>query len=123
MKRGRSLRLLDLQLRGRPRSNKKPNAADQARTQTQELHGEHMAENDEQDLRDIQIEESSRGRKQPKTAVSLERERKIRRIAEMLDNPNCTKETYMKTIRAFGLSDQSAEFRQLLVLWQKRRGS
>jgi hypothetical protein len=81
-----------------------------------------MADKDNRDLRDIQIEESSRGRKQPKTAVSLERERKIRRIAQMLDHPNCDKETFVRTIRAFGISDQSAEFRELLALWRKRRG-
>ncbi|MFZ3202078.1 MAG: hypothetical protein WA175_13120 [Candidatus Acidiferrales bacterium] len=82
-----------------------------------------MAENDERDLRDIQIEETTRGRKQPKTAVSLERERKIRRIAQMLDNPKCDKHTYMETIRSFGLRDESEEFRQLLALWRMRRGN
>ncbi len=45
-----------------------------------------MAENDKrdetQDLRDIQVEESSRGRKQPPNAVSLEGERKIRLAAK-----------------------------------------
>jgi hypothetical protein len=89
-----------------------------------ELKGvQRMTENDGRDLRDIQIEETTRGRKQPKTVVSLERERKIRLIAQMLDDAKCDKHTYMQTIRAFGLKDESEEFRQLLALWQKRRGN
>jgi transposase len=78
---------------------------------------------DEQDLSDVQAEEASRGRKQPVRAVSLERQRMIRRIARLLADLKCDRETYLETIREFGLTDESPEYRQLLALWRKRHGN
>jgi hypothetical protein len=81
-----------------------------------------MNEGDNQNLDDLLNEETSRGRKQPKRAVTLARQRTIRRLAQLLAEPQCDKETFLDVIREIGLSDESAEFRQLLALWRKRRG-
>ena len=82
-----------------------------------------MAADDKQDLHDILIEETTRGQKHPKKALSLARQRMIRRVGRLLADPNCDKTTFMEAIRAFGLPDESAEFRQLLVLWRRRHGN
>jgi len=74
------------------------------------------------DLRDIQAEETTRGKKQPKKALSLAHQRMITRIARMLQDPKCSKETYVEVIREFGLQEESDKFRQLLALWRRRRG-
>jgi hypothetical protein len=82
-----------------------------------------MPDDKDQDLRDIQAEETTRGRKQPKKALSLARQRMITRIARMLEDQRCNKETYLEVIREFGLREESDEFHQLLALWRKRRGN
>jgi hypothetical protein len=82
-----------------------------------------MPDDQDQDLRDIQEEETTRGKKQPKKALSLARQRMITRIARMLQDPRCNKETYVEVIREFGLPEESDEFRQLRALWRKRRGN
>lgn len=82
-----------------------------------------MAEDEKQDLDDILTEETSRGKKHPKKALSLARVRMIRRVGQLLADPNCDRETFLETIREFGLQDESAEFRQLLALWRKRHGN
>ena len=83
----------------------------------------HSIEDDEQDLEDLRAEESSRGRRQPKRALSLARRRMISQMARMLQDPRCDKETYLEVIREYGLPEESEEFRQLLALWRKRRGN
>ena len=75
------------------------------------------------DLRDIQAEETTRGKKQPKKALSLARRRMIAEMAMMLQDPRCDKDTYLEVIREYGLQEESHEFRQLLALWRKRRGN
>jgi len=82
-----------------------------------------MAEDEKQELDDILIEETTRGKRRPKKAVSLARERVIRRVMRLLADPNSDKETFLETIREYGLRDESAEFRQLLALWRKRHGN
>jgi len=82
-----------------------------------------MAEDKDQDLRDIRAEETSRGKKQPKKVLSLARHRMIAEMARMLQDPRCDKETYLEVIREYGLQEESDEFRQLLALWRKRRGN
>jgi hypothetical protein len=77
----------------------------------------------DEDINDLLKEETSRGRKQPKKALSIERERMIRRVAQLLANPNCDQETYEETIREFGLTGESPEYRQLLALWKKRHAN
>jgi hypothetical protein len=81
-----------------------------------------MPDDKKQELRDIRAEETTRGKKQPKKALSLARQRMITRIARMLQDSRCNKETYLEVIREFGLPEDSDEFRQLLALWRKRRG-
>jgi hypothetical protein len=82
-----------------------------------------MPDDRDQDLRDIQAEETTRGKKQPKKALSLARQRMITQMARMLQDPQCNKETYLEVIREYGLREESDEFRQLLALWRKRRGN
>lgn len=77
----------------------------------------------DQDLRDIRAEETTRGKKQPKKALSLARRRVITEMARMLQDPRCDKETYLEVIREYGLQEESNEFRQLLALWRKCRGN
>jgi len=82
-----------------------------------------MADDRDQDLRDIQAEETTRGKKQPKKALSLARQRMITQMARMLQDPQCNKDTYLEVIREYGLREESDEFRQLLALWRQRRGN
>jgi len=82
-----------------------------------------MPDDKDQDLRDIQAEETTRGKKQPKKALSLARRRMITQMARMLQDPRCDEETYVEVIREYGLQEESDEFRQLLALWRKRRGN
>lgn len=80
------------------------------------------AEDDPQNLKDLRREETSRGRKQPKRAISLARERMIRYLSRILQDPNCSRDDYLEAIQLFGLTDESAEYPMLLDLWRKRRG-
>lgn len=82
-----------------------------------------MPDDKDQDLRDIQAEETTRGKKQPKKALSVARRRMITQMAKMLQDPRCDKETYLEVIREYGLPEESDEFRQLLALWRRRRGN
>ena len=77
----------------------------------------------DQDLLDIRAEETTRGKKQPKKAISLARQRAIAQLARMLRDPRCDKETYLEVIREIGLPEESDEFRQLLSLWRRFRGN
>ena len=74
-------------------------------------------------MRDIQAEETARGKKQLKKALSLARQRMITRMVRMLQDKRCNKEAYLEVIREYGLREESDEFRQLLALWRKRRGN
>jgi hypothetical protein len=82
-----------------------------------------MPDEKDQELQDIRAEETSRGKKQPKKALSLARRRMIAQMARMLQDPRCDKDTYLEVIREYGLPKESNEFRQLLALWRKRRGN
>ncbi len=82
-----------------------------------------MDEEEKHELDDIRAEEVSRGKKQPRKALTLARERMIRRIARLLADPDCDRDTFLQTIREFGLQDESEEFRELLALWRKRHGN
>ena len=48
-----------------------------------------MPDDKDQDLRDIQAEETTRGKKHPKKALSLERRRMIAELARMLQDSRC----------------------------------
>ncbi len=82
-----------------------------------------MPNEKDQDLQDIRAEETTRGKKQPKKAVSLACRRMIAEMARMLQDPRCDKDTFLEVIREYGLQEESNEFRQPLGLWRKRRGN
>jgi len=67
-------------------------------------------------------EETTRGRPQPRKAVTLARQRMIKKLADMLADPSCDKRTFLAVIRDFEISDGSPEFLQLCDLWDARRG-
>jgi hypothetical protein len=77
---------------------------------------------DEEDFKDVMAEEITRGRRQPKKAVTLARERMIRKVAAMLAEPGCDKRTFLAVIRDYGIKDGSPEFLQLCDLWEARHG-
>jgi hypothetical protein len=81
-----------------------------------------MEDDKDQELRDLRAEETTRGKKQPKKALSLARRRKIAQLSRMLQDPRCDGETYLEAIRAIGLPEESDAFHQLLALWRKLRG-
>lgn len=75
------------------------------------------------ELKQVMTEEKSRGRAQPVSAVSLERQRRIRAAAKKLRDPGCDKRQYADLIRQdFGLSDDSPEFLQYMKIWEECRG-
>ena len=77
---------------------------------------------EDKDLKDVIAEESSRGRKQPKRAVTLARQRMIRKVADMLADPGCDKRTFLAVIRDYGIKEGTSEFLQLCDLWDARHG-
>ncbi len=42
---------------------------------------------------------------------------------QLLADPNWERETFLETIREFGLTDESPEYSQLLALSRKRHGA
>jgi hypothetical protein len=68
---------------------------------------------EKEDFNDIVAEESTRGRRQPKKAVTLARQRMIKKLADILAEPGCDKRTFLAVIRDFGIKDESPEFLQL----------
>jgi hypothetical protein len=77
---------------------------------------------EKEDFRDIMTEETTRGRRQPKKAVTLARQRMIKRVADMLAEPSCDKRTFLGVIRDYGIKEGSPEFLQLCDLWDARHG-
>ena len=77
---------------------------------------------EKEDFKDIMAEEMTRGRRQPKKAVTLARERMIRKVADMLASPGCDKRTFLAVIRDYGIKEGSPEFLQLCELWDARHG-
>ncbi len=77
---------------------------------------------EKEDFQDVMAEEIARGRRQPKKAVTLARQRMIRKVANMLRDPGCEKRTYLAVIREYGIKEGSSEFLQLCELWDARHG-
>jgi hypothetical protein len=77
---------------------------------------------EKEDLKDVMAEETARGRRQPKKAITLARERMIRKVAEMLADPACEKRTFLAAIREYGIKEESPEFLHLCELWDARHG-
>src|SRR5947208_5334697 len=55
-------------------------------------------------------EETTRGRPQPRKAVTLARQRMIKKLADMLADPRCDKRTFLAVIRDFGLKMDRPSF-------------
>lgn len=77
---------------------------------------------EDRDIQDVIAEESSRGRRQPKRLMTVERKRRIQRAAAKLADSNCTKEEFMESIRELGYEERSKEFDDCVKLWNSRRG-
>jgi len=75
-----------------------------------------------EDFQDVMAEEITRGRRQPKKAVTLARERMIKKVADMLADRDCEKRTFLAVIREYGIKEGSPEFLQLCELWDDRHG-
>ena len=75
-----------------------------------------------EDFKDIMAEEITRGRRQPKRAATLARQRMIRKVADILAEPGCEKRTFLAVIRDYGIKEGSPEFLQLCELWDARHG-
>ena len=76
---------------------------------------------EEDDLKDVIAEETSRGRPQPKRAISLEKKRKLQRAAARLADYNCTEREFLGAIRALGYEEGSPEFEKCVKLWREFR--
>ena len=57
---------------------------------------------DKDDFQEIMAEEKSRARRHQKKAVTLARERMIRKVADLLADRNCEKRTFLAVIRGYG---------------------
>ncbi len=77
---------------------------------------------EKEDFKDVMAEEMTRGRRQPKKAATLARQRMIRKVADMLADPGCDKRTFLGVIREYGIKEGSSEFLQLCELWDARHG-
>jgi hypothetical protein len=75
-----------------------------------------------EDFKDIMAEEVTRGRRQPKRAATLARQRMIKKVADILADPGCEKRTFLAVIRDYGIKEGSPEFLQLCELWDARHG-
>ncbi len=82
-----------------------------------------MPEDKDRMLNDIRREESTRGRRQPVRTLSIERERMVRRVGELLADANCDRDTFIETIHEYGLTSESPEYPKLLSLWRRRHGN
>lgn len=83
-----------------------------------------MTKKRDQDLRDVMAEEGSRGRAKPVRAVNREQMRQIRRIAQLLDNPDCFRQDYVDVIlNDFEIEEGTPLFQQYMKLWLQRRGA
>jgi hypothetical protein len=80
--------------------------------------------NRDDDLEQVMIEEGSRGTRRPVSAVTIERQRRIRKVARLAADKNCDKRRYMAVIRDdFGLEEGSIEFQNYMKLWDEFRES
>src|SRR2546422_2358558 len=79
-----------------------------------------MAEDDKQDLHDILIEETTRGQKHSKKALSFARQRMIRRVGRLLADPNCaTRQLFWKLLGRSGCQTNLLSFGRFV--WQPER--
>ena len=82
-----------------------------------------MTKDKDEDLRQVMAEERSRGSRHPKKGLTLERQRKLKRMAEMLGDEACQKQDFLTVLRDdFGLKEGSPEFQRCVKLWDEYRG-
>ncbi len=81
-----------------------------------------MAKKKDVELRQVIRSERSRGSRKPVTEETLEIQRQIREIANLLKDEDCGRTKYINVLRDFGLKDESERFRKLLALWDAFRG-
>jgi hypothetical protein len=77
---------------------------------------------EKEDLKDMMAEETSRGRRHQKKALTLAQERLITKVAAMLAHSGCEKRTFLAVIREYGIKEGSPEFLKLCALWDARHG-
>jgi len=83
-----------------------------------------MAREDEQaqELADIMKEESARGTRHPKRALTVSQERKMRHFVRLIANGNCEDREIASAIRALGPQEGSPEYQRLWNIWLQFRG-
>jgi len=74
------------------------------------------------DLQQVMAEERGRGSRRPVKAETLEKQRRLRRAAEMLANRDCDKRDYLSGLRELGLRDEAPEFLEFVKVWDAYRG-
>ena len=74
------------------------------------------------ELHQVMAEERGRGSRRPVKAETLEKQRRLRRAAEMLANRDCEKRDYLSGLRELGLQDGSPEFLEFVKVWDAYRG-
>jgi hypothetical protein len=83
-----------------------------------------MAQKKDRDteLRQVMAEERGRGSRRPVKAETLQKQRRLRKAAEMLANKECDKRDYLSGLRELGLQDGSPEFLEFVKAWDAYRG-
>lgn len=82
-----------------------------------------MAKKNDVELSQVMRAERSRGSRKQVTEETLEIQRLIREIGNLLKDKECSRTKYINVLREdFGLKDESARFRKLLALWDASRG-
>lgn len=74
------------------------------------------------DMQDVIAEETSRGTRRPIKAVTNNRARKIKKLADLLADENCDERAFMAAIRGYGLQENDERFAQAVKLWRQRHG-
>ena len=87
-----------------------------------QVEGDAMAKKKDVELRQVIKAERSRGSRNPVTEETLEIQRQIKEIANLLKDEGCERTKYINVLRDFGLKDESERFRKLLALWDASRG-
>ena len=74
------------------------------------------------ELHQVMAEERGRGSLRPVKAETLEKQRRLRKAAEMLADRDCDKRDYLSGLRELGLQDGSPEFLEFVKVWDAYRG-
>lgn len=78
---------------------------------------------DDEELRRVVADETSRGTRRPHKGLTQERMRALRRAANMLADKRYGREDYLKVLRdGLGLEERSDAYQRLVRLWDAHRG-